>query len=255
MATARDIVVALALRHNGDWDKILKSIKEKDTLTEEELTQAAKTPAITLVDEEYPTSLRQCYRPPFALFYKGDVSLLKDCAKSIAYIGARDASEYGKRMAEGICSDLVENGCAMVSGMARGIDSIALKTALDNGGKAVAVLGSGIDCCYPKQNQDLYDELAEKGLILSEYPGMTLPSTESFPMRNRIVAALATAVIVGEAGKHSSTLVTVGYALNMGKDVGCIPFAAEADSACNGLIKEGAALIENADDAMLLISR
>lgn len=255
MAKARDILIALALRHSGDWNKIMKSIREKDALTEEELAQAAETPAITLIDAEYPTSLKQCDRPPFVLFYKGDVNLLKDCSKSIAYVGARVASPYGKRMAEEICSDLAKNGCAMISGMARGIDSIALKSALNNEGKAIAVLGSGIDCCYPKENQDLYDELSEKGLILSEYPGMTSPTTETFPMRNRIVASLASAVIVGEAGKHSGTLITVGYALNMGKDVGCIPFTADADSACNGLIKEGATLIENADDAMLLIGR
>ena len=251
--TPRNILVSLALKYKGEWDKIFDAIKAKETPDEELVEEASQTKAITLLDPEYPNELKQCYKPPLVLFYKGDISLLQHKGGSVAYVGSRDATPYGTNTAREICSGLVKKGYAIVSGLARGIDSKALAFALEGEGKAIAVLGSGIDNCYPKDCRPLYDALAEKGLIISEYPKDTPPTAEAFPFRNRIVAGLPKAVIVGEASRHSGTMVTVSYALSYNKDVGAVPFRAGEDSECNLLIKDGAFMIENADDALLML--
>lgn len=250
--TPRNILVSLALKYKGEWDKIIEAVKAKEKPDEELIEEASQTKAITIIDADYPNELKQCYKPPVVLFYKGDISLLQHKGKA-AYVGSRDATPYGTNTARGICSGLVKKGYAIVSGLARGIDSIALATALEGEGKAIAVLGSGIDNCYPKDCRPLYDALAEKGLIISEYPKDTPPTAEAFPFRNRIVAGLPKAVIVGEASRHSGTMITVSYALSYNKDVGCVPFRADEESECNLLIKDGAFMIENADDALIML--
>lgn len=252
MTKPRNILISLALKYNGDWDKITEAIKAKEELDEELIEEASNTQAITLLDPEYPSSLKQCYKPPIVLFYKGDISLLQH-EGSVAYVGSRNATPYGTNMAREICSGLAKKDYAIVSGLARGIDTQALASALEAKGKAIAVLGSGIDNCYPNDCRPLYDTLAEKGLIISEYPKDTPPTAETFPLRNRIVANLPKAVIVGEASRRSGTMITVSYALSGNKDVGAVPFRAGEDSECNLLIKDGAFMIENVADALLML--
>lgn len=250
--TPRNILVSLALKYKGDWDKITEAVKAKEKPDEELIEEASNTQAITLLDPEYPSSLKQSYKPPIVLFYKGDISLLQHKG-SVAYVGSRNATPYGTNTAREICSGLAKEGYAIVSGLARGINAQALTSALEANGKAIAVLGNGIDRCYPSECKSLYDTLAEKGLIVSEYPKDTPPTAETFPVRNRIVANLPKAVILGEADRHSGTMITVNYALSGNKDVGCVPFQAGSHSACNMLIKEGAFLIEDTQDALIML--
>lgn len=246
----------LALKYEGDWDKISQAVNNKERPDDEayqKLASSCQSKFVTLIDPEYPSALRQTYKPPLVLFYHGDLSLLGNGSKCISYVGSRNSSAYGNEMAKTICSGLSKYGYKIVSGLARGIDAAALVAALDSKGGAIAVLGNGIDFCYPSENTPIYERIKKEGLVLSEYPGMTKPTHETFPLRNRIVAGLSRATIVGEAAKRSGTLITVNYALTTNKDVGCVPYRATDESACNTLIKEGAFVIENAEDVLLMV--
>jgi DNA processing protein len=254
--TGQEALVALALKYHGDWDKMVAGVKTHECFDSEEDEKAVKAldcPYVTLIDKAYPESFKHCFRPPLVLFYRGDLSLLKDEAKCVSYIGSREASAYGLDCAKKIAGGLAKEGFVIVSGLAMGIDAAATEAALDAGGKAVGVLGCGIDRCYPDSSRPIYERLKTHGLLLSEYPFKTPPNAENFPHRNRLVAAASKGIIVGEASKKSGTLITVGYALGFTKEVGCVPYPADAESACNILIKEGAAMIENVDDANLLM--
>ncbi len=247
----REMIIALSLKAKGDWDTVLGMIKNKEKLPEEEakeLLSSLKCKTVTIIDPDYPEPLKRCPKPPLVLYYYGDLSLANDHSRNVAYIGSRDASQYGLEMARYFASALVERGAVVVSGMARGIDSCAQEEVLNQRGKTIAVLGSGIDCPFPSSSTNLYKRIKTNGLILSEYPNDTPPSQKQFPFRNRIIAALSKLVIVGEASKRSGTLITVGYALSCGSDVACIPTRACLESATNNLIKDGAYLLDNASD-------
>ena len=153
-------------------------------------------------------------------------------------------------MAFSIARDLAKNGYVIVSGLAKGIDSIAHKGAIEGGGKTVAILGSGIDYCYPSENKELYDEIKSSHLLISEYPNKSMPTPEQFPWRNRIIAGLSNTIVVAEAGIHSGTYITVADGLMNGRNICCVPHMANLNSGCNKLIKEGAALVENAKDVI-----
>ncbi len=253
----REILIASAIKVNGDWDALLRIIKNKEKMPEEEATKLLsemKSKAVTIIDDDYPESLKRCPKPPIVLFYYGDISLVNDHKRNVAYIGSRDASPYGLDMAKYFSEALVKRGAVVVSGLARGIDSCAQEEVLNQRGKTVAVLGSGIDFPFPLSSSDLYKRIKTDGLILSEYPGNTPPSPKQFPFRNRIIAALSNLVIVGEASKRSGTLITVGYALSCGSEVACIPSLACKESATNTLIKEGAYLLDNEKDLDAFLS-
>ena len=254
--TGQEALVALALKYRGNWDKMVQGVKSHECFDSEEDEKAVKAltcPYVTLIDKAYPESFKHCFRPPLVLFYHGDLSLLQDEEKCISYIGSREASAYGLEMAKTIAGGLAKEGFVIVSGLAMGIDAAATEAALDAGGKAVGVLGCGIDRCYPDTSQPIYDRLKTHGLLISEYPFETPPSKENFPHRNRMVAAASKGIVVGEASKKSGTLITVGYALGFTKEIGCVPYQADADSACNILIKEGAFMIETVDDVNLMM--
>ena len=253
---ARNTLIALSMKYGGDWDRLLAAIREKEKISEEEINEALanlRSKALTIVDPEYPESLKAAFKPPLVLYYYGDVSLVAKESGCLAYIGSRDASPYGLRMAKTLGGQASGEGLTVVTGLARGIDAEATKAALEAGGKAVAVLGSGIDFPYPLSSKELYDRLKTNGLLLSEYPGTSEPKKSNFPFRNRLIAALCHALVVGEAGRNSGTLITVSYALGSNKEVGCVPYSAEEDSACNTLIKEGAFMIENLSDLNSMI--
>ena len=256
--TAREALLSLSLQYQGNWDRMYKALKEKERAPLELIGEYEKSGGanfITIMDEDYPPDFRYLNKPPLLIYYRGDVSLLKNKENTLAYIGSRDASSYGLSMAKKIVTGLVQNDVTICTGLARGIDAEAAKTALDCGGKLIAVLGNGIDFCYPSKNQELYERAIRSGLVLSEYPLLTAPSKENFPARNRMVAGLSKAVLVGEASRRSGTLITVQYALSISKDVGCVPFRADADSSCNMLIKDGAYLIENTEDALWMMGK
>ncbi|MBP5216752.1 MAG: DNA-processing protein DprA [Bacilli bacterium] len=251
----REALIYTAVKENGDWDKILMAMRRRECPDYEEAMatlKQLKCKVVTMFDAEYPQQLRHVYKPPFVLFYYGDISLVKKMERCIAYVGSRDMTPYGENMARKIVGDLAYDGFTVVSGLARGIDAIAGEVAVKRR-KAVAVLGNGIDYCFPPSNSALQREIKRKGLLISEYPGLTPPIPQQFPLRNRIVAGLSCCVVVGQASKRSGTLITVGYALNHGRDVCCVPFPADQESSCNDLIKEGAPLVEDAADIYRLI--
>lgn len=147
---ASELLLALALKHQGDWEKIYKDIQDKKTENLEEYIKGFNTPYITILDTEYPDCLKQVYQPPFVLFYHGDINLLKDETNNIAFSGIRNPSEEGKFAAEYIGGHLGNKN--IVCGLSQGSETIALKKAISNGNKPIVVLGSGIDYCYPAKN-------------------------------------------------------------------------------------------------------
>ena len=189
----------------------------------------------------YPVKLKNISSPPKELFCLGNLELLN--CKSIAVIGSRNYSGYGERAAKEFSYNLAKEDVCIVSGMARGIDSFAHEAALDAKGKTVAVLGSGLDVIYPRENKILYENIIKNnGLIISEYPLGTKPSRQNFPARNRIISRLSDGVLVIEARKNSGTNITVDFALDQGKDVFVIPgnIYSNTSDGTNFLIKEGA---------------
>ena len=165
-------------------------------------------------------------------------------------VGSRKHSDYGEKMTTDIGGDLAKRGYVIVSGLARGIDSIAHKAAIDSGGSTIAILGSGIDVCYPPENQDLYDEIKNNHLLISEYPNDVQPDSYRFPIRNRLIAGLSKTLVVTEASYCSGTLITAMLALQGNTDVMCVPYEAGRQSECNRLISHGAYLVESADDVI-----
>lgn len=199
-------------------------------------------------DEEYPERLRNIPDAPYGLFVKG--TLPDEHIPSVAIIGARDCSEYGRYVARELGKGLGKNGITVVSGMARGIDGISQLAAIEAGGTSYGVLGCGVDICYPSQNRKLYQMLMEKGGVISTFPPGAQPRPQNFPPRNRIVSGLADVVVVVEAREKSGTLITVDMALEQGKEVYVIPgrITDKLSEGCNRLIKQGAGIILSPQD-------
>ena len=197
----------------------------------------------------YPELLSEISDPPPFFWAMGDVSLLH--RPMVALIGARNASSIGLRMARKLSRELSEAGFTIVSGLARGVDTVAHDVALETG-KTVAVMAGGVDVIYPKDNTVLGEEIARKGLRLSEQPPGLTPQARHFPRRNRLISGLARAVVVVEAAAKSGSLITARNALDQGRDVLAVPghpFDARA-SGCNFLIRDGAALVRGAQDVI-----
>ncbi len=244
----REILLYFALKHNGDWKKIYDSLEKKEVVeidAVKELENYSESGYITILDKEYPARLKNIHQPPFVLFYKGDVSVL-NYKKALAVIGARKCSNYAITKTKKIISELRD--CTIISGMAKGIDGCSHSAALSKGEKTIAVLGSGVNCIYPKENSLLYEKIVENGVVVSEYPGNTEPSKESFKIRNRIVAGMSDAVFVVEAGLRSGTMNTVSHALSQGKDIFALPSIFSDKLGTNELIKQGAKLVDTAQD-------
>lgn len=191
-------------------------------------------------DKDYPDKLRTIPDPPLCVFYKG--TLPSFSTPAIAVIGSRDCSEYGAKIARDLSIALAENHFPLISGMARGIDGLSQQTALAHGGYSLGILGSGCDICYPTSNKLLYQELIDKGGILSTYIPGTHPLPMFFPMRNRIVSGLCDGLVVVEARQKSGTLITVDMALEQGREIYAVPgrITDRLSDGCNGLIGQGA---------------
>lgn len=197
---------------------------------------------VVLGEENYPQKLRCIPDSPLALYYYN--SLPKEENYSVAIIGARNCSEYGKYVAEELGKTLAKENITVISGLARGIDGMSQMSAAKNGGSVYAVLGCGVDVCYPKSNEALYEMLkkGENQGIISEYPPGTLAKPHLFPPRNRIISGLSDAVVVIEAKQESGTLITVDMALEQGKEIYALPgrVTDRLSDGCNRLIKDGA---------------
>jgi DNA processing protein len=218
---------------------------------ERECTEVARhgVRIVTFLDSEYPKALLEIPDYPPFLYVKGSLS---GDETAIAMVGSRRASSYGIASTERIARDLAAAGVAVVSGMARGIDTAAHRGALKGGGRTVGVLGCGVDVVYPPENRPLFREMEEKGAIVSEFPMGTAPLAENFPRRNRIISGLSRGVVVVEAAAGSGSLITVQYALEQGRDVFAVPgnINSGASRGTNKLIKEGAKLVDSIEDIL-----
>lgn len=201
-------------------------------------------------EPEYPQTLLQIYDPPVLLYVRGDVQILSQ--PSIAIVGTRRPTLYGTQMAERLGRELAARGLAIVSGLARGIDAISHQGAMAVQGRAIGVLGTGIDVCYPKENRKLYEKVLERGAIISEFPLGTHPAPENFPVRNRIVAGLPLGVVIVEGAQYSGSLITARLAMEFGREVFGVPgnITQPVSFAPNLLIKQGAKLVTNGEDVI-----
>jgi DNA processing protein len=208
---------------------------------------------LLLEDGDYPVALRELTDPPPFLFVNGDLSLL--ARPAVAIVGTRRATPYGERVTETLAGELASAGACVVSGMARGIDGVAHKAALARGGATAAVLGTGVDVAYPVGHRTLHRTIAQRGLVISEFPCGAKPEAGWFPRRNRIIAALASLTIVVEAGERSGASITAGYATDLGRDVGAVPGPVDSPQSvrANQLIQDGAHAILSPRDALQLM--
>lgn len=252
---ARDLLLYISNKQNGDWNATLKAIKAKEFVSPQDVSdyvRALKRPCITILDPDYPEPLKHISQPPFVLYYKGNRNLINDMNRSVTLVGSRDSTPYGLKRSREIAEGLAKEGITVISGLARGIDAAAIRGAVGYG-KAVGVLGNGLDFHYPSENRELQDEVAEKGLLLSEYPDGVKPEKHHFPDRNRILAGLSCLTLLGGSKSHSGTLITAGFALDYGRDVACLPYRADEDSGNNLLIQTGACLVQNTEDVLNLL--
>lgn len=223
-----------------------------------ELARRQNIRLLAFDDPEYPENLRAAEDAPPVIYVRGQINCLRQ-PLSLSIVGARNASLNGRKLASQISCELTSQGIMIVSGMARGIDTAAHKGAmfaLNRSGSTVAVLGTGIDIAYPAENQKLCEQIAGQGAVISEFPLGTEPSAGNFPRRNRIVSALTDGTLVVEASLHSGSLITARLALEQGRDVFAVPgFPTDERSAGpNKLIKDGAFLVENAEDILNVLS-
>lgn len=224
----------------------------KDWKVEEKYGQMAEKgiSMVSIWDAEYPLRLKKIAGPPAVLYYMG--KLPGEERTALAVIGARECSEYGVYTAKAFGKKIGEAGIDIISGMARGIDGISQRAALDAGGCSYAVLGCGADICYPASNSELYGQIREKGGIISPFPPGTPPRKNLFPYRNRIVAGLSDGVLVIEARQKSGTWITVDMALEQGKDVYAVPgrITDRLSDGCNLLIRQGAGIALTPEDVI-----
>jgi DNA processing protein len=201
-------------------------------------------------EPEFPQSLLQIYDPPVLLYVRGDASILN--LPSIGIVGTRRPTVYGTQMAERMGRDLAKRGLTIVSGLARGVDAVAHQGATAVGGRAIGVLGTGIDVCYPKENKKLFEKVLERGAIISELPTGSHPAPENFPVRNRIIAGMPLGVLIVEGKQYSGSLITARLAMEFGREVFGVPgnVTQEVSFAPNQLIKQGAKLVTNAEDVI-----
>ncbi|WP_085992401.1 DNA-processing protein DprA [Oceanobacillus senegalensis] len=206
-------------------------------------------PIITIVDDYYPPVLNTIKDAPLVLYAYGDVSLL-GYNKMLSVIGTRNPSNEALKKVEFIVEPLIKDNWLIVSGLARGIDSYAHQVTLNNNGKTIAIVGSGFQNIYPKQNTSLFYQIAKDGLLLSEYPPNRPPIRYHFPERNRIISGLSFGTLVVEATERSGTLITVDQALDQGREVYAVPGSPlyPQTKGCHRMIQEGAKLVQSAED-------
>jgi DNA processing protein len=201
----------------------------------------------TPADEEYPRLLLEIPSPPPVLYYRGQVNPQENQGKIplIAIVGTREPTEHGKRWTRRLGVVLARHGFPVISGLAMGIDGEAHRSCLQGGGRTIAVLGTGVDVVYPASHRQLYQEVEQRGLILSEYPKGTGPDRRNFPARNRIIAALSRAILVMEAPEKSGALITARYANEFGRDVYTLPNSPDVEQyqGCLRLLRQGAEVI------------
>lgn len=242
LATVQRISKKLARRITefDNWEKVEREL---------EMASSADVSVISAQDSSYPQILLNIYDFPPVLYVKGNLS---EEDITVAVIGSRRASTYGKFMTERLCRELALNGITIISGMARGIDSAAHRGSLTGKGRTIAVLGSGIDVIYPPENKRLYEKIWQNGAVISEFPFHTQPKGPHFPARNRIISGLSLGVVVVEATERSGSLITARLGLEQGKEVFAVPGSIDSPGSkgTHKLLKEGAKLVESVYDIL-----
>jgi DNA processing protein len=216
-----------------------------------EQVEKAGITLLTWDDPAYPTYLREIPTPPPLLYLQGDLQEVDRFA--VAVVGTRRLTGYGRQVTRDLVAGLVQNGVTIVSGLARGIDAIAHKTALEMGGRTLAVLGSGLDCIYPTENRPLAQKIAAgQGAVISEYGLGVQPEAKNFPPRNRIISGLSLGVVVVEAGERSGALITTKFAVEQDREVFAVPgnITSPASKGPNQLIQQGAKLVSGVEDIL-----
>lgn len=250
LITAEGISQQLA----GRIIKVNRNRKDIEENLHSELSKLEKINAriVTVWDDEYPKILKNIYDPPLMFYIKG--ALTESDNYCIAIVGTRQPTNYGKIQAERIAADFARQGITTVSGMARGIDSIAHSASLKNGGRTIAVIGSGLDVIYPPENKKLFEQIADNGAVISEFTLGTKPDAPNFPKRNRLISGLSLGTIVIETGITGGALQTASFALDQGRDVFALPgnVGVKQSDGTNLLIQKGEAeLIRNAEDVLV----
>jgi DNA processing protein len=241
-------MISKKLKNFQKDDLYYEIINLKDTLTKKNIGY------ITYANPLYREKLRGILDSPYFLFYRGNIEIINK--KSIGVVGARKCSWYGIAVTKLLTKELITNNITLISGGARGIDSIAHKTALDNNGYNISVLGCGIDIAYPSENKDLFSRIAENGVVISEFLLGTLPLRENFPRRNRIISGLSDGIIVIEASEKSGSLITARIALKQHKTVVSVPGSIlySGASGSNKLLRDGACICTDVEDLSVLLS-
>ncbi len=238
----------------GIKDKIARSIlgdpDEELIAGQAKLIEKFQVEMVTLWDESYPDQLKQIYDPPIALFCRGNIELLG--SDSLGMVGTRTPSGYGKEITKEFSRDLAQRGLTVVSGAAKGVDTLTHEACLNAGGQTIAVLGNGVDRIYPAENRPLFDEISDKGLLISEFLMGSKPDAQNFPRRNRIISGLSMGTIVVEAAERSGSLITAYFALDQNREVFSVPGPVNSRQSrgTNLLIKQGAKLVENVADIL-----
>jgi DNA processing protein len=231
--------VAKNIKSFQQWDQVEKKVK---------IIERRGIKIIAANNPEYPEVLKELPDAPIILYMKGDYQ--PDDRFGIAIVGSRKHTEYGEAAVLKIAGELSSAGFTIISGMARGIDSLAHKSALSSGGRTIAVFGTGLDICYPAENKGLMEKIAESGCVMSEFPPGTKPNRENFPRRNRLISGLSLGVLVVEATVDSGSLITANYALEQNKEVFALPgnITSVSSEGPNRLIKQGAKIVLDAED-------
>ncbi len=225
----------------NDWGGVEKELEK---------IEKRRINLLPLDDSKYPASLLQTYNSPPLLYVRGE--MIPEDKNSIAIVGSRLPTSYGRKVTESLSGELASMGVTIVSGMARGVDSIAQSKALKMGGRTIGVLGCGLDIYYPPENDKLYDAVAQSGALISEFPLGMSPVSSNFPRRNRIISGLSLGVVVVQASEKSGSLISASFALDQNKEVFAVPgnIDNKLSRGTNWLIKKGAKLVETVDDIL-----
>lgn len=248
---------AASLRASGLSEKIVKNFikirADVDLYNLWDQIQAQDVNFLIWLDDSYPSRLKEIAQPPPVLYARGEFVPQDDWA--VAIVGTRRVTPYGRQVTEEMAGFLARNGVTVVSGLARGVDSIAHSAALKAGGRTIAVLGSGVDNVYPPENRGLAEEIISNGALVSDYALGTPPEAGNFPPRNRIISGLSRAVVIIEAGKKSGALITASFAAEQGREVFAVPGSIHAphSQGTNRLIQDGAVPLLAPEDLMTVL--
>ncbi len=242
-----------ALRNIPGWGKLAaKFVADRAEISVEEEWKKIENSGIVVLsmdDPRYPLLLKEIHSPPPVIYVDGE---LGEGEARVAMVGSRKSTLYGREVALKLSGELAAMGIAVVSGMAMGIDTWSLRGALDVGGRTIAVLGSGVDVCYPARNRRLKADISRRGAVISEFPPGTTPLPRNFPQRNRIISGISLGVVLVVAMERCGALITADFALEQGREVFAVPgnINSPYSRGCNRLIKQGAKLVESVDDIL-----